>query len=148
MTVTDHKQALTSRNLLVDEGLVPLLEALWEAGFSTSFSCQGGRSLDGAHTFPTYIWFDAQQYYSLRRYFTRMGFRVEVGTLALTNDGNSMQCEKSLQDFPVGTVFLMYQPWNDCVVLNTTASLLPTFTALVRESSMRKPSNRSFLFKR
>lgn len=38
-----HKQVQTSRpGVLVDEGLLPLIEALWTRGLATQFSCQGG----------------------------------------------------------------------------------------------------------
>lgn len=36
-----HRQIVTSRGVLVDERMRPLLEALWSCGLDTDFSCQG-----------------------------------------------------------------------------------------------------------
>lgn len=36
-----HKQVLL-QDVWVDEGIVPLLTSLWDLGFQTQYSCQGG----------------------------------------------------------------------------------------------------------
>lgn len=38
-----HEQVWLTEDVHVDEGIAPLVLALWGAGYSTRFSCQGGR---------------------------------------------------------------------------------------------------------
>ena len=56
-----HEQVETSKGILVDKELVPLLEALWASDYETQFSCQGGGRdpdvkvwVDPYIVFPTY----------------------------------------------------------------------------------------------
>lgn len=56
-----HDQVETSRGILVDKKLAPLLEALWDCDLPTQFSCQGGGEdpdskvwVDPYIVFPTY----------------------------------------------------------------------------------------------
>ncbi|ORW33268.1 hypothetical protein AWB91_09075 [Mycobacterium paraense] len=50
--MTLHRQVRAAR-ALVDVGLAPLLEAVWQAGIETSYSCEGGADLDGYIAFPS-----------------------------------------------------------------------------------------------
>lgn len=50
----DHKQVNTSRTgIMVDEGILPVIEALWAAGIETTYSCQGNDKFQARRTVTT-----------------------------------------------------------------------------------------------
>lgn len=88
--MTHHTQVQASR-ALVDEGMVSLLELLWERGYETEFSCQGGqewtRNIGG----------ETKVYHTTDAYLVFTDFEDGVRFLHEVYDANSDTGEFALQ---------------------------------------------------
>lgn len=75
--MTHHTQVQASR-ALVDEGMVSLLELLWERGYETEFSCQGGEDFKSAVYDRVTVIYTTEAYLSLPNFDDGVRFLREV----------------------------------------------------------------------
>jgi len=131
-----HRQIETSRGLLIDENITELVEAVWQAGIDTSYSCQGGQAINFENdrwrddAVPAYICFpsvdDALQF--MTRSATQLGWThrlVDHLEMSLSAPLNELHDDDSLRLFdfddriratvrwPINYMYALTEAWKE-----------------------------------